>query len=84
MDSGVAVSVRDIDLVLGRKGHMGTAIEGLSALEWGRLSRDSKHQEDLPIQGALADRVIPIIGTVYGVVRTHGNSVGSRNNTFTP
>ncbi len=63
---------------------MGTAIEGLSALEWGRFSRDSKLQEDPPIEGALADRVVPIIGTVYGVVRTHGNSVGSGKNTFTP
>src|SRR3989338_3621626 len=84
MDAGIAVAVGDIDLVFRREGDVGAAIEGLAALVGRRLSGYSQGHQDLSIERALAHRVIPVVGQVDSVVRTHRDAVGALEEPFAP
>src|SRR5918994_6555810 len=77
MNPRVAVTVGNVDLFLGRQSHVSAAIERLATLIRGGLAWDTEGKEDFAIQGAFAHRVIPVIGQIKRVIRSHGDTVGA-------
>ena len=55
---------------------MGTAVEGVAAHKAGGLSADAQSEQDRPVQPALADGVVAVVGAENGIVGPHGYAVG--------
>src|SRR5215510_9636874 len=68
VDAGIAVAVGNVDLALGRKCRVGTAVERLTAQERRRLVGHADGHQHLAVAGDLADGVVAVVGTVKDVV----------------
>ena len=85
MHAGITIPIRDVELPRPRiEGHMGTAMKGIPAHKRRGLPRHTQGEEHFALQRALADRVIPIVGTKYRGIGPHGNAMGPRKHAFTP
>src|SRR6476646_8483348 len=84
MHARVAVSVGDINLSVWRKRHMRAAVEGLAALISRGLARNSDRHKDFSVEGALANRVIAVIGQKDRLIGTYSCAVRPLKNTVAP
>src|SRR5450631_2298204 len=63
---------------------MRATVERLAAHELRGLARSAEGQQDLAVQRALANRVIPVVGQEHGSVGRHVQTVRARKQTLTP
>src|SRR5262249_11587433 len=84
VDAGIAVSVRHVDLALGRERGVGAAIERLAAQEGCGLVGHADGQQHLALGGHLADRVVAVVGAVEGVVAVDMDAVRATEQAFAP
>ena len=84
MDPRIAVAVRDVEIALRREGGMGAAMERLAAHIGRRLARNAEGLQHLAVQGALADRVVAIIGQPDRLIRRHEHAVRPHEDALAP
>ncbi len=85
VDPGIAVAVGDVKKVgLRRQRGVSAAMERLAAHIGRRLAGDADGQQPLTVEGALANRVIAVIGQPNRVVGRHVDTVRAHENVLTP
>ena len=84
VDTRVAVAIRNIDVALRRHGGMGAAVERLSAHVRSRFPSSAQGEQNLAVKGALADRVVGIVGQPEGFIRRNEHTVRRGKQTLTP
>src|SRR6266498_844731 len=85
MHASVAVAVGYIEIPIpGVDGHMGAAVERVAAHKGDGLAARPKGEQDLAIQGTLADGVIAVVSAEHRLIGRHGKAVGAREDLLTP
>ncbi len=82
--AGITVSVRHVDLALGRQRRMRAAMERLAAHVRGGLVGDADCQQHLTVGRALAHRVVAVVGTVEVIVGVDMQSVRAAEQPLAP
>src|ERR1051326_1341017 len=78
----IAITVGHVDVALRRHGGMGAAMERLAAHVRRRLAGDTQGQQDLSLQGALADRMVTVVGQPDRIVGRHEDAVRAGKQPF--
>ena len=84
VDARVAVAVGDVEVALRRQRGVGAAVERLAAHIGRRLAGDADRQQHLAVEGALADRVVAVVGQPDRLVRRHVDAVRPREDALAP
>jgi hypothetical protein len=85
VDAGVAVTVRDVEVVAVRRHRrVGATVKRFAAHIGGRFAGDADGQQDLAVQRALANGMVSVVGQPDRVVRRHEHAVRPRENALAP
>jgi hypothetical protein len=85
VDARVAIAVRDVDVARARaQRHMGRAVEGLAAVQRGRLVRVADREEELSFWSELADRVMQVVSEPESAVGTDRDPVRAPEHSLPP